>query len=455
MADSRPMRVLIVDDEEAMREVLQLRLEEWGYEVQAAGDGGEAQGAVQTFVPDVVISDVVLPDVSGLELLRQLKSGDPHRPVLLITAHGTVEAAVDAMKVGARDFLTKPLDTNKVRSILKSFEADLETRRSSRQRAANLGRDKSRFGLFIGASKSMGEVYRLIDEVATTQASVLVTGESGTGKELAARTIHELSPRVAGPFVAINAAAIPKELMESEIFGHEKGSFTGATGTRQGCFELAHGGTLFLDEIGEMPIALQPKLLRVLEDGKVRRVGGGKELQVDVRVLAATNRDPRAAIEDGKLREDLYYRINVFTLTLPPLRTRHGDVEILAHHFVETFNHKHGTDVEGLRRETLEMLADYAWPGNVRELRNIMERAVVLAKTAWIEPSHLPPYVQRPDAAAGARIVLPLGTSLADAEREVILKTLEHAGNNKAEAARRLGLDVKTIRNKLKAYGIF
>ncbi len=449
------MRILVVDDEEAIRAVLELRLQEWGFDVCLASDGAEARRQVERMAPDVVISDVVLPDTSGLDLLAVLQKGDARRPVLLITAHGTVELAVEAMKGGAREFLTKPLDISKLRATLDAFRGDVENRRQSRRLASELDEANNRFGPFVGNSKLMREAYRMITDVASTQAPVLITGESGTGKEIAARTIHDRSRRSEGPFVAINAAALPRELMESEIFGHEKGSFTGATGVRQGCFELSDGGTLFLDEIAEMPIELQPKLLRVLEDSRVRRLGGTREYQFDVRLLAATNQEPRIAIEEGRLREDLYYRLNVFTLTLPPLRDRSGDLGLLAQHFVSLFNEKHGMAVEGMGESVRRLLEDYPWPGNVRELRNVMERSVVLAKEGPIENRHLPPYIQHPDPAVGAHISLPIGTTMAEAEKKLILQTLEQVGNNKAEAARRLGLDVKTIRNKLKAYGIF
>jgi DNA-binding NtrC family response regulator len=300
----------------------------------------------------------------------------------------------------------------------------------------------------------MQEVYRLIENLSSTDASVILTGASGTGKELAARTMHRLSRRSAGPFIAVNAAAIPENLMESEILGHERGAFTGAVGVRAGCFELANQGTLLLDEIAEMPMALQPKLLRVIEDRRVRRLGGNHEFLVDVRVIAATNRDPRAAVEAGKLREDLYYRLNVFTIALPSLTERRGDVPLLAQHFIREFNAKHTAQVAGLRDEALELLKAYPWPGNVRELKNVVERAVILARGTWIESHHLPAYVQDPQAGASAKIVLPIGVTAAEAEKELILRTLEGVGQNKAEAARLLGLDVKTIRNKLKCYGL-
>jgi DNA-binding NtrC family response regulator len=389
-----------------------------------------------------------------MDLLRSLKAGDPNRPIVLVTAQASIDLAVDAMKQGAQDFVTKPIDYPKLKLILEAAQQEIDLRRESRRLASQLERGAG-FGDFVGTSKSMREVYELISSIANSDASVIITGESGTGKELAARTIHELSPRSKGPFIAVNASAIPENLMESEMFGHERGAFTGATGIQSGCFELANRGTLFLDEIAEMPSALQPKLLRVLEDRRVRRVGGSQEFLVDVRVLAATNREPHEAVERGKLREDLFYRLNVFTVALPPLRERKTDIPLLAHAFIREFNAKHNSKVESCKSETLELLKSYSWPGNVRELRNIMERAVILAKGPWIEPSHLPAYILgSPAAEGGSKIVLPMGVTAAEAEKELILKTLRLTGNNKAEAARQLGLDVKTIRNKLKTYGI-
>jgi DNA-binding NtrC family response regulator len=450
----RAAKILVVDDEEAMREVLDMRLSEWGFDVCLAEDGMQAKELVESHNPDIVISDVIMPEVSGMDLLRFLRAGEPDRPVILITAQATVDLAVDAMKLGAQDFVTKPIDYAKLKAILEAAEREIRQRRESRRLASQLERGAG-FGSFVGTSKRMREVYDLISKIAKSDASVIIAGESGTGKELAARTIHDLSPRSKGPFIAVNASAIPENLVESEMFGHERGAFTGATGTRSGCFELAHHGTLFLDEIAEMPLALQPKLLRVLEDGRFRRVGGSQEFAVDVRVLAATNRVPRAAVEDGKLREDLFYRLNVFTVALPPLRERSSDIPLLTQSFLREFNTRHNTRVESCKPEALELLKAYSWPGNVRELRNILERAVILAKGPWIEPSHLPAYVlDSPGSGMAPKIVLPAGVTAAGAERELILKTLRLCGNNKAEAARQLGLDVKTIRNKLKAYGI-
>jgi len=446
--------VLVVDDEEAMREVLRQRLASWGAKVLLAGDGAGARRQLAAASVDAVVTDVMLPDVSGIELLRELRGGSPGLPVVVITVHGTVDLAVDAMKDGAQDFLTKPINYEQLKSVLEESQREIGRRRSAQDLASDLDREETHFGELVGGSPAMREVYQRIREAAPTDAAVLISGESGTGKELTARTLHAHSRRAGAEFYAINTAAIPKELMESEIFGHEKGSFTGATGTRRGCFELAHEGTLFLDEIAEMPLELQPKLLRVLEDGKVRRIGGAKEYRFDVRLLAATNKDPQAAVERGLLREDLFYRINVFHVALPPLRQRRDDVPLLAQHLLDRFNAKHGTTVEGLDDDSRELLSAYDWPGNVRELRNVVERAVVIAKQGWVQPSHLPPYLVTGGGAAGGQGKLEAGMSIEEAEKALILKTLEATDNNKAEAARQLGVDVKTVRNKLKRYGL-
>ena len=451
---NRNTKILVVDDDDAMREVLELRLREWGYKVILARDGKEGQKQAQTGDPDIVISDVIMPHLSGMELLGVLKSGNPARPVILVTAEASIPQAVEAMIQGAKNYIEKPIDYSKLKTLLDETEQEIDLHRESRRLASRL-ENRAGFGEFIGTSKPMREVYDLISRVSNSDASVIVTGESGTGKELVARTIHELSQRSKSAFIAVNAAAIPENLMESEIFGHERGAFTGATGIRAGCFELANNGTLFLDEIAEMPPALQPKLLRVLEDRRVRRVGGSQEFQVDVRVLAATNMSPMEAVEKGKLREDLFYRLNVFTVSLPPLRERISDIELLAQVFLKQFNRKHNREVESFSGETLELLRAYTWPGNVRELRNVLERAVILSEGARIEPSQLPEYVLIPTASdVGGTMKIPGGVTAAQAEKELILRTLKATGNNKAETARRLGLDVKTIRNKLKGYGI-
>jgi DNA-binding NtrC family response regulator len=446
------LKVLVVDDEPALREVLSLRIDTWGYRVVTAGDAFEAERLLHEAEPDIVLSDVRMPQVTGLELLRRLKGRDAARPVILMTAHGSIDTAVEAMKEGAQDFLTKPLDYTKLHVLLETAASDLRRRREVQGLESSLD-EGGGFGLLIGRSRPMQELYATLEVLAASDASALITGESGTGKEVVARTIHELSARRGAPFVAVNSAAIPEGLIESELFGHERGAFTGAVRMREGCFEQADRGTLFLDEIAEMPIALQPKLLRILEDGCVRRLGGSKEIPFDVRVLAATNRPPSVAVEEGSLREDLFYRLNVFELVVPPLRERIDDLPLLTQHFIREFNRKHGMEVAGLRDESRALLEAYPWPGNVRELRNVLERAVIVARSGWVEPSHLPPYF-RSAGPSRPTLQVPLGTSAAEAERTLILKTLEHVGNNKAEAARRLGLDVKTIRNKLKGYGL-
>ncbi len=451
---NRKRKILIVDDDPAMLESFDVLLQSWGFEVIQAADAREAKELVDRHDPDIVISDVVMPEVSGLELLRELKAGNPHRPVLLITSRGSIDMAVEAIKQGARDFLTKPItDFQKLKILLEDAEQEIELRRKTKRLATRV-ESESQFRDFVGASKKMRDVFSLIETVASRDVPVIITGESGTGKELVAHAIHEGSPRRGKPFVAVNAAAIPETLIESEVFGHERGAFTGAVSTRSGCFEQAHGGTLFLDEIAEMPMVLQPKLLRVLAEGKVRRLGGNQEIAFDVRVVVATNRDPMQAIKEGRLREDLYYRLNVFSIPMPALREREDDVPLLAQSFITEFNRKHQTEIEGISEEAAELLKAYPWPGNVRELRNVIERAVVLAKSDWIDGTVLPPYI-RSTASPSEKLIIDVGTTtMADAERELLIRTLEHTGNNKAEAARQLGVDVKTIYNKLKTYNI-
>ena len=443
-----PLKILVVDDEEAMQEVLRTRLESTGYAITLAGSGEEARAKVASVDPDIVISDVVLPDASGLELMPSLMADRP-RPVILITGFGTIDAAVEAMKNGAHDFLTKPIDYVKLEATLERAQASLP---DSGAVAGASGTGSKGLGELIGQSPPMRRLFDELRTVAARDTAALITGESGTGKELVARTIHSLSPRRTRPFVALNAAALPEGLTESELFGHEKGAFTGAIASRPGCFEMANGGTLFLDEIGEMPLSLQPKLLRILEDGKVRRVGATRMIDVDVRVVAATNREPLKAVEAGILRRDLFYRLGVFHLDLAPLRERKADIVLLSEHFVHLFNRKHGLSVPGLEPAAAVRMEGYAWPGNVRELRNVIERAVVLAEDRRITEGDLPAALD--GLAHPEEIVLPPGVTAEQAERIVILKTLEVVGNNKAEAARRLGVDVKTIRNRLKSYGI-
>jgi DNA-binding NtrC family response regulator len=442
-------RVLIVEDDRAARTGLEQLVKSWGFVADSASDGEEALAKVTTFRPAIVITDLVMPRMDGLELLRALQTQGADVSTLLLTAQGTVETAVEAMKEGAYDYLTKPIDIQRLKILLDKIVERLETLREVKTLRRQL-REHGTFGTIIGNSPEMRKIYQVIEQAAPTAASVLITGESGTGKELVAQTIHQLSPRVGFPFVAINCAAIPETLLESEIFGHEKGAFTGAADRRQGCFELADRGTLFLDEIGEMTPATQVKLLRVLQERTFRRLGGRAEQSVDVRVLAATNFDPFEAVQKGKLREDLYYRLNVFALRLPPLRDRPEDLPLLIQSFIAEFNARNQRSVIGVDQQVMHMLEQYPWPGNVRELRNVIERATILASGPFIEPKHLPPVlVDEPQAAQQPQVALAPGTTVEEAERRLILMTLEHTRDNKTRAAEILGISLKTLHNKL------
>lgn len=446
-------KVLVVDDEPAERDGLARLVGQWGYEVETASSGEEALNLIETHHPAVVLTDLVLPEMDGLTLLQKLRETGRPPIVLLVTGHGTVESAVEAMRHGAFDYLTKPVDATRLQVLLeKSIEQESLSREVSFLR--HQLRQKGSFGQLVGQAKGMHEVYRWIELAATSTAPVLVYGESGTGKELVARTIHDLSNRRSKPFVAINCAAIPETLIESELFGHERGAFTGATERRLGCFELADGGTLFLDEIAEMDNSTQAKLLRVLQEGSFRRVGGGKtEIQVDVRVIAATNRVPTEAMSQGQLREDLFYRLNVFAIRLPALRERKEDIPLLARTFIDEFNRQDNRQVRGLNADAEKALERYTWPGNVRELRNVIQRAVVLSGTGLIGTEHLPENVLRSAEPAKA----PAGGSIRtirELEREEILRALEETGQDKRKAAALLGISLKTLYNKLAKYGI-
>src|SRR5258707_5540426 len=371
-------RVLIVEDEENERTGLAELIRSWGYRTESAKDGAEGLEKVTAWAPSLVITDMKMPRMGGLELLEKLATHAQTMAVIVVTAQGTIDSAVQAMRMGAYDYITKPIDTNRLHTILQNASALLGTRAELEVTRRKL-RDAGSLGSLIGSSKKMQEIFHLIEMVAPSTASVLITGATGTGKELVARTVHELSPRRNKPFVPINCAAIPETLIESEIFGHEKGAFTGALERRTGCFELAEGGTLLLDEIGEMPLATQAKLLRVLEDRRLRRLGSKIETPVDVRVVAATNKDPEKAVASGELRGDLYYRLNVFNIQMPPLRDHLMDVSAIAEKMIDDMNERHGCTVAGLKDSLLRRMEAYKWPGNVRELRNTIERAVILA----------------------------------------------------------------------------
>ena len=449
-ADHSPAgeRVLIVEDDAATRVGLVELLRTWGFLVASACDGEEALQQVTAFRPAIVVTDLVMPRMDGLELLRTLREEASDASVVILTAQGTVETAVEAIKDGAYDYLTKPVDPARLKILLDKIVERLETLREVKSLRRQL-RDQGSFGRLVGNSPEMRKVYHVIEQSAPTNASVLITGQSGTGKELVAQTIHQLSPRATFPFVAINCAAIPETLLESEIFGHEKGAFTGATERRQGCFELADRGTLFLDEVAEMTPATQVKLLRVLQERTFRRLGGRQEQKVDVRVIAATNMDPQLAVQQGKLREDLYYRLNVFAISLPTLAGRREDLPLLVQFFLNEFNAHNGKAIAGVSHEAMRVLEQYAWPGNVREVRNVIERATILADGQFIELRHLPPGLVEAGAKVESRLELAPGTTVEEAERRLIQMTLEHTRDNKTRAAEILGISLKTLHNKL------
>ncbi len=447
-------KLLVVDDEPGVRDGLSRLMQKWGYEVRTASSGEEALGLVEAYRPAVVVTDLVLPHMDGLALLQALTAMNPPPVVLILTAHGTVKTAVEAMRQGAFYYLTKPVDPLQLQVLLeKSLEQASLAREVDLLR--HQLRQKGAFGKLTGESKGMQEAYRWIELAAKSTGPVLVYGESGTGKELVARTIHDTSSRRPGPFVAINCAAIPETLIESEIFGHERGAFTGATDQRIGCFELADGGTLLLDEIAEMGVGVQAKLLRILQDSVFRRVGGKKEIRVDVRVIAATNREPAAALASGKLREDLFYRLNVFAIALPPLRDRPEDILALARRFIDEFTAESRKPVIGLSRDAEEALLRHTWPGNVRELRNVIQRAVALSTDAMLSAKDVTPALlveARPFVAPPTRSPAP--RSLREMEHQLIVETLESTNYDKTLAAVQLGISPKTLYNKIAKYKI-
>src|SRR5579863_10344137 len=454
-----PVKVLIVEDEPHALMGLAELISGWGYQTETARDGIEGWEKALAWSPAIVVTDLKMPRMDGIGLLTKLaEDANSNTAVVLLTAQGSIQVAVDAMKLGAYDFLEKPVDATRLRTILanatrqRATEIELEV---TRRQLRNTGI----LGSMVGSSKPMREIFALIEQIAPSNVSVLITGESGTGKEMVARTLHDLSPRKGRPFLAVNCAAIPETLIESEIFGHEKGSFTGAVERRAGCFELATGGTLLLDELGDMPIGTQAKLLRVLEERKLRRLGARTEQDVDVRVLAATNRDPQDAVADGHLRADLFYRLNVFNIHMPPLREHMEDLQVMAEAMINEMNQKHTRRVSGLSDQILDRMLGYDWPGNGRELRNTIERAVILCPDgAPLDTSHLPRTFGTPQLPVASRVtdanVVPVrvGTTVDEAERMLILRTLESTGQNKTRAAEILGVSLKTLHNKLKEY---
>jgi len=442
---------LIVEDDAGLRDSLGLLVAREGYDVRYASDRAEAHRMLTEAFADVVLLDLGLPDGDGIELLRDEELA-PHCDFIVMTGNASVESAVQALRVGSLDYLTKPVDRERLRTLLASVARTRQYRAEARGLREEL-RQLGRFGRLVGRSPAMQRVYDLIERVAPTEASVLLTGESGTGKDMAAQTIHLLSRRRAAAFLGVNSSAVSSTLIESELFGHEKGSFTGADSRRRGYFEEASGGTLFLDEITDMPMELQAKLLRVLETGAVLRVGGSDVVPVDVRVIAATNRDAARAVREGKLREDLYYRLNVFPIAMPPLRDRREDVELLADHFLSIINGRDHTS-KRWSPEAMDKLLAHHWPGNVRELKNAVERAAILADSV-LGPDLVAiagGRLRTGSSAQGTVLHVPVGSSLDEAERRLILATLAELNGDKRRTAETLGIGLKTLYTRLSVY---
>jgi len=466
-------RVLVADDELNMRRVLEAILRREGYDVITAANGLDALGGMETKGGvQTVITDLKMPGLDGMGLLKRLSSDYPDVPVVMITAHGSVESAVEAVKLGAFDYLEKPFEQEQIRQVVaKAINTYALARRDARPEEPS---EHGRFRL-VGQSPAIQQIYGVVEKVANTPSTVLITGESGTGKELIARALHENSSRHAGPFIKINCAAIPKTLMESELFGYEKGAFTGAVGAKPGRFELAHGGTLFLDEIGEIPVEMQVKLLRVLQESEFERVGGIKTIKVDVRLVTATNRDLVAEVGLGAFREDLFYRLNVVPIHIPPLRERREDIPLLADHFIAKFNDRLKKEISSILPDAVERLVAYQWPGNIRELENLMERTMLFCEAPAIRVSDLPvevtgaallsaapPPAGAPGATAADEAARPAPESLKEAvraetervERELIQKALDATGGNVTQAARKLKISRKSLQTKMKELGL-
>ncbi|HLB25741.1 MAG TPA: sigma-54 dependent transcriptional regulator [Nitrospirota bacterium] len=450
-------KILVVDDEPGMRSLLSKVLIKGGYFVNAFEAGEEALQTLSEEEYDLAILDIEMPGMNGIELLKRIKQKDPSLSVVMITAYGSLQSAVEAMRQGAYDYLSKPFEMEEIKLVVEKALERERLIKENRELHREL-EEQYRFTGIIGRSPKMEEVYELVSRVAGTNASVLIQGESGTGKELVARSIHYNSRRKGKPLVILNCAALAEGVLESELFGHEKGAFTGAIKKKAGRFELAHEGTLFLDEIGEIPVTTQLKLLRVLQEHEFERVGGEKTIKVDVRIIAATNKDLMAMVREGRFREDLYYRLNVVTINIPPLRERRDDVAELAQFFLKKFSAETGKHIAAIDPVAMEMLSRYDWPGNVRELENIIERAVVLEKGDTVTPASLPLTLRFEEEGHGeARLTAGTGTLtdvLEDLERQLIVKALKDCGGSQTAAAASLGLKRSTLRYKLEKYGL-
>ncbi len=449
-----PATILVVDDDQANLESVARIFQREGLEVLTASSGKDGLELLRRPEVRVLVTDLMMPGMDGQELLRAARSVRPDVEVVLMTAYGTLETSVAAMKDGAYDFITKPLTRH---ALVKSVETALEKQallaenRDLKARLAEMGAPGGR--AFVGQAPAFRAFMDMLRQAATSSATVLLMGETGTGKELAARAVHEWSPRVKGPFIAVNCGALPESILEAELFGVERGAFTGAVSRREGRFERAHGGTLFLDEVGEMSLAAQVKLLRVLQEGELERLGGTQTVRVDVRVVTATNKDLEAEVRAGRFREDLYYRLNVVELRVPSLASRREDISLLADHFLRRFAAKHSKTVRAFSPEALAVLEDYAWPGNVRELEHAVERMVVLCRADVIQVEDLPQAVRKGPTGAAGHLILPIGTPMEEIERRVIHETLRHTKGDKTLAARLLGIAARTIYRKLERQG--
>lgn len=456
MADEK---ILVVDDEPRMCQFLKLVLSQNGYHVEVAEDGKKALELMGMQRFDVIITDLMMPEIGGMRILEEAKQDDPDACVIMITGYSTVETAIEAMKKGAYDYIPKPFKIDEIKLVVKRALEQRGIVAENKALRRQLSVTTLRFGQMIGESPAMQNVYRMIEKVARADSTVLIRGESGTGKELVARAIHYHSPRAGKPFVTINCAALPETLLESELFGHTKGAFTGAVAAKKGLFEEADGGTFFLDEVGEITLGLQAKLLRVLEEGEFMRLGETKPRRVNVRVLAATNRNLEKALADGTFRPELYYRLNVVTITLPPLRERDGDIALLATHFLARYSQKMGKRLEGFTPEAMSRLCRYSWPGNVRELENVIERAVILADGKMVDLCDLPKDLEgggEPDIETQASSLgsLPYKEAVREFEKRLVLKALKDANGVQAKAAELLGLKRTTLHEIMKRLGI-
>ena len=446
--------ILIVDDEASHRLMLRAVLREDGYAVTEAADGAEAVAAVAKEVFDVILLDIRMTTMDGMEALVEIRKLSPHVPVLIMTAYASVKTAVEALKAGAFDYLMKPLDIDELKVLIEKALEHYHLREENIILKERLG-DRFDFSRIIARSAKMRGLVDTLSLVAPSDATVLIMGESGTGKEVVANAIHHNSPRAGHAFIKVSCAALPETLLESELFGHEKGAFTGALARREGRFQLADGGTIFLDEVGEMSTAVQTKLLRVLQEKEFQPLGGNRTVKVDIRVIAATNRDLEAEIRSGRFREDLYYRLNVVPIVLPPLRERKEDIPSLAEHFFSLYSSKSGKALKGITGKAMDLLVRYDWPGNIRELENCIERAVIMAREAAIVPADLPLVVQMLSPAEGKESPeIPSGFSISEMEKALIIKTLAEMDGNRTRAAKNLGINRRTLQNKLREYGL-